>query len=272
LPGSVLKEDAGTWAAIRNGEQEKMDMWDFRNRTLLLTGATGGIGRATAAVFARAGANLILIDVKLGALQEFAKSLSTSGGASTLCVDADVSQFEQCVAATKRGVELFGGIDIVVAGAGIYPEELFATMTSAQWQRTLDVNLTGVYNTIRAALSYMRDGSSVISLSSLAGHKGGSLGHAHYGATKGAILSLTRGLARELAPKIRVNAVSPGIIETPMTRDMLEKFGADRMKETPLGRLGKAEEVASAIAFLASDQASFITGEVLHVNGGIYMD
>ena len=219
------------WTAIRDAKRKEMAMWDFSNRTVLLTGATGGIGRATAELFARAGAKLILIDVKLGALEEFAQSLSTLGGPATLCVEADVSQFEQCVAATKRGVEKFRGIDVVVPNAGIFREQLFATMTPAQWQRTLDVNLTGVYNTIRAALNSMTDNSCVVNLASMAGHKGGSLGYAHYGATKGAIMALTRGLARELAPKIRVNAVSPGVIETPMTKHRLEKSGADILKE-----------------------------------------
>lgn len=248
-----------------------MITWNFADKTLLVTGATGGIGLATAALFAHAGANLVLVDVHASALADAARLLDP-GGTRSLVVAADVTHMPACETAVARASEQFGGIDIVVPSAGIYRDEIFAVMTPAQWRLTMSVNLDGVFNIIRAALPAIRTGGSIINLASRAGHSGGSLGHAHYGATKGAVLALTRGLARELGPKIRVNAVSPGVIQTPMTAEALVTTGEDVLRQTPLARFGTAAEVASAIAFLASDSAAFITGETIHVNGGIYMD
>ena len=248
-----------------------MTVWNFADKTLLVTGATGGIGRATAELFQAAGANLVLVDINPAALIDTAAQLDPTG-AKAITVCADVTQMEACLSAVTSAVERFGGIDVLVPSAGIYRDEMFATMTSEQWRLTMAVNLDGVFNIIRASLPAMRPEGSIINLASRAGHSGGSLGHAHYGATKGGILALTRGLARELGPRIRVNAVSPGVIETPMTAEALMITGDDVIRQTPLARFGTAVEVASAIAFLASAEATFITGETIHVNGGIYMD
>ena len=248
-----------------------MTKWDFADKTVLVTGATGGIGRATAAVFLAAGANLVLIDLDPAALAETAAQLDPAG-AQAVAFSADVTRMEACQSAVAIAVEQFGGVDVLVPSAGIYRDEMFATMTPEQWRLTMSVNLDGVFNIIRASLPAMRPHASIINLASRAGHSGGSLGHAHYGATKGGILALTRGLARELGPMIRVNAVSPGVIETPMTAGALLTTGEDVIRQTPLARFGTAAEVASAIAFLASPDAAFITGETIHVNGGIYMD
>jgi 3-oxoacyl-[acyl-carrier protein] reductase len=248
-----------------------MTAWDFTGKTVLVTGATGGIGRATAALFLACGANLVLLDLDPAALADAAAQLDPAGK-NAVIVDADVTRMEACVSAVASAVERFGGIDVLVPSAGIYRDELFATMTPEQWRLTMAVNLDGVFNIIRAALPAMRPEASIINLASRAGHSGGSLGHAHYGATKGGILALTRGLARELGPKVRVNAVSPGVIETPMTAEALLTTGDEVLRQTPLARFGTADEVASAIAFLASPHAAFITGETIHVNGGIYMD
>jgi 3-oxoacyl-[acyl-carrier protein] reductase len=245
--------------------------WDFTGKTLLVTGATGGIGRATASLFGKSGANLVLVDIDPAVLADVAVSLDPSG-TKTITVATDVTQMTACETAVATAAKRFGGVDILVPSAGIYRDEMFATMTPEQWRGTMAVNLDGVFNIIRAALSAMLPGGSIINLASRAAHSGGSLGHAHYGATKGGILALTRGLARELGPKIRVNAVSPGVIETPMTADALVTTGEEVIRQTPLARFGTADEVASAIAFLASDDAAFITGETIHVNGGIYMD
>lgn len=257
--------------AVSQATAGNVTMWDFAEKTVLVTGATGGIGRAASEMFLAAGANLVLVDINPAALTDTIAQIDPTG-AKAIIVGADVTRMEACVSAVASAVERFGGIDVLVPSAGIYRDEMFATMTPEQWRLTMAVNLDGVFNIIRASLPALRPEASIINLASRAGHSGGSLGHAHYGATKGGILALTRGLARELGPRIRVNAVSPGVIETPMTAEALVTTGDEVIRQTPLARFGTATEVASAIAFLASAEASFITGETIHVNGGIYMD
>ncbi len=143
-------------------------------------------------------------------------------------------------------------------------------MTDEQWRETIGINLDGVFYTCRAIAPLLRDGGAIVNIASMAGHRG-SYQHAHYAAAKGAVLSFSRSLALELAPRIRVNAVSPGLIDTPMVKPLLAARGDELLAATPLKRLGQPEEVARAIAFLCSDWASFITGETLHINGGLYI-
>ena len=246
------------------------EMFNFISKSIFITGAASGIGAAAAEMFYGAGADLLLSDRNLESLRSMVPKLV--GGRGRVIVSAgEVTQFDDCSALADMGQRAFGGIDVVVPCAGIYRDQFFETMTSEQWRHTMAVNLDGVFNTVRAALPVMRDGGSVVMLSSRAGHSGGSLGHTHYGATKGAILALTRGLARELGPRIRVNAVSPGVIDTPMTSADLASQGDELLADIPLRKFGSARDVAGAILFLASEYAGYITGEAIQVNGGIYM-
>ena len=243
---------------------------DFSDRTLLITGACGGIGQSTARVFRARGANVLLADRDPKALQDLAASLSgAQDGVARASIDA--SEASDALRAVALCRERFGGIDFLVTAAGIYRDEPIASMTNEQWRHTLSVNLDGVFNICKAALPVLREASSIVNLTSMAAHCGGSFGHSHYGASKGGVLALTRSLARELGPRTRVNAVSPGIIDTPMTAELMRVRGATVIEQTPLGRCGRPEEIASVIAFLCSDAASFVTGEAIHVNGGLYM-
>jgi len=174
----------------------------------------------------------------------------------------------------------FGGIDHLVHAAGIYPEKLVADMSDDEWHSLMKINLDGSFYICRAVIPYLNEGSSIVTLNedssivtltSVAGQRG-SYAHAHYAASKGALISFSRSLALELAPKTRVNALSPGIIATPMTKDLLAKNEQTLMQNTPLKRLGTAEEVAGGIAFLCSPLAGFITAETLQVNGGLYIN
>lgn len=162
----------------------------------------------------------------------------------------------------------FGHADFLVTGAGVYRDQLVASMSDEQWRETLGINLDGVFFTCRAVAPLLRDGGAIVNIASMAGHRG-SYQHAHYAAAKGAVLSFSRSLALELAPRIRVNAVSPGLIDTPLIRPLLAAKGDELIKATPLKRLGRPEEVARAVAFLCSDWASFVNGETLHINGGL---
>uniref|UniRef100_UPI0035C97790 SDR family NAD(P)-dependent oxidoreductase n=1 Tax=uncultured Sphingomonas sp. TaxID=158754 RepID=UPI0035C97790 len=245
-------------------------MFDFAGKAVLITGAASGIGAACAGMFREAGADLLLCDLNADALEASASSLG--GGTGRVVTTAtDVTDVSACQMLAEMAGPAFGGLDVVVPSAGIYRDELFSTMTAEQWRRTMSVNLDGVFNTISAALPLLRGGGSVVVLSSRAGHCGGSVGHAHYGATKGAILALMRGLARELGPRIRLNAVSPGVIDTPMNEANLSTQGDALLSQIPLARFGSARDVAAAVLFLASDHAAYITGEAIQVNGGIYM-
>lgn len=242
--------------------------FDFSGKTLLLTGANGGIGREIARTFAEAGANLVLADRELAALEAFAAALGGAGRKIAMAMDAaDPASAEALVAAAAQA---FGQIDFVVPAAGIYLAEAFAEMSDAQWRQTLSINLDGVFYLLSRAQNHLSEGSAIVNLTSLAGHRG-AYSNAHYAASKGALTSLTRSLARELGPGTRVNAVAPGIIDTPMIREFLTGRGEISIAQTPLARLGHPSEVAAVVAFLCSEAASFITGETIHVNGGIYM-
>ena len=243
-------------------------MLDFHGKTLLLTGASGGIGREVARIFDMAGADLVLADRDLAPLSDFAATLTGPG--RKLCLPMDAGDPASAQMLVDRSIAEFGRIDHVVPSAGIYLAEPFVEMTDDQWRRTVSVNLDGVFYLLRRVAPHLGAGSSIVNLTSLAAYRG-AFSNAHYGATKGALVSLTRALARELAPNTRVNAVAPGIIETPMTQSLLATRGEASVAQTPLGRLGKPHEIASVIAFLCSDAASFVTGETIQVNGGIYM-
>ncbi|MBL3595399.1 SDR family oxidoreductase [Rhodovulum sulfidophilum] len=242
--------------------------FDFTGRSLILTGANGGIGRAVARIFAQGGAHLLLADRDLAPLEDFAATLPGPG--ARICQQIDAADPDAAQALIDEAVTEFGGIDHIVPSAGIYLAEPFGEMTDAAWRRTLSINLDGVFYLLRRAVPHLREGSSIVTLSSMAAYRG-ALTNAHYGASKGAMVSLTRSLANELGPKTRVNGVAPGIIETPMIGDYMKTRAEATLANTPLKRLGQAEEVAAAIAFLCSDAAGFITGETLQVNGGLHM-
>lgn len=246
-------------------------MSGLTGKVAFLTGANGGIPRATAALFRSLGAHLVLTDLDPAALDAFAATLPAAE-ARILTARVDVTRREEMDEALAMAGREFGGIDILVTGAGLYVEQEVAAMSDEDWRLTLGVNLDGVFHACRAAMPLLRQGGSVVNIASMAGHRG-SVRHAHYAACKAAVLGFTRSIVHELAPRgIRANCVSPGIIATPMTEAIMARNGAALIAATPMRRFGTPEEVASVIAFLASDAAAFVTGETIHVNGGIYMD
>ncbi|WJY69022.1 SDR family NAD(P)-dependent oxidoreductase [Corynebacterium auris] len=230
----------------------------FAGKRALITGAAGGIGAACAEVLAAAGADLILADLRdpeVSGARTFGGDLTDPG------VRADL------VALVAEA----GGIDFFVPAAGIYPESPVTEMTDEAWERVFAVNLSAVFALTRDAAEHLRDGGAVVNFGSIAGARG-SRNHSAYAATKGAITSFTRSIALEFAGRgIRANTVAPGIIETAMSADLVAASGKALLGNTPLGRFGTAREVAEVVAFLCSDAASFITGEVVHVNGGLHM-
>jgi len=243
--------------------------YDFTGRTLFLTGAGGGIPAAIAKLFAASGANLFLTDLHPDSLSVLARDIGDN--ASLAARPLDVSDPDAVTAAAMACQERFGQIDYVVTGAGLYEHGAVDGMSDEVWRRGIAVNLDGVFHTVRAALPHMPVGGAVVNIASMAGHRG-SFGHAPYSAAKGAVLSLTRSLAQEVAGRnIRCNAISPGLIDTPMVRELMQERGGDMLKMTPLGRLGTPEEVAGVAAFLCSESAAFLTAETIHVNGGLYI-
>lgn len=244
-------------------------MFDFTNLASVVTGAASGIGRETARYFHACGASVVLADLDGSAAEATARALDPEGK-RTLAVHYDASRACDAEMLIARSMEAFGRIDHVVANAGIYTNEPASSMTDQVWRRTMEINLDGVFFLCREANRVMLDGS-IVATASASAHVGGSLGHAHYGASKGGVLALVRGLAREFGPRIRVNAVSPGTIDTPMVAENRALLNPDLVASFALRRMGRPEEVASVIAFLCSDAASYVTGETIMVCGGSYM-
>lgn len=245
-------------------------MISFEQKKIIITGATGGIGRATAIKMLNAGAeHIALIDLKLEALLNLKMELGNIN--SRVSIHAlDVSDFQACESTLKDIFNDYGGFDHIVHSAGIYREELVASMTEKDWHFLMRINLDGTFNICRSVYPFLNDNSSIVNLSSMAGHRG-SHSHAHYSASKGAVSSFSKSLALEFSPKTRVNIVAPGIIETTMTTDLVAQKGSFLLNSTPLKRFGTADEVAGVIVFLCSDLASFVNGETIHVNGGLYI-
>ena len=249
-------------------------MYDLKGKTALVTGASRGIGRAIAVALARGGANVALNYAgNEAAAQEALRLVVEAGAPKAKLWRFDVADPAACAKAVEEIVAELGGIHVLVNNAGIAIDQLVMRLKDDDWNRTLQVNLTGNFNLIRAVTRPMMKakGGAIVNLTSVVGEMGNA-GQAAYAAAKAGQIGLTKAVARELASRnIRVNAVAPGYIETDMTAGLADAAKAKLQEMIPLARLGTAEDVANAVAFLASDQASYVTGEVVRVNGGMYM-
>lgn len=245
----------------------------LKDKVALVTGGSRGIGRAAVLALAEAGAKVCINYQRAAQAADDVCAKAHELGVQASVFQADVSRPEEAGAMVEKIVKEFKQVDILVNNAGITRDKSFLKMTKEMWDEVLGVNLNGPFNLCRALLPGMveRGWGRVINISSIVGQTG-NFGQANYSTTKGGIIALTMTLAREVARKgITVNAVAPGFIETDMTKDM-PPAALDSVKlMTPIGRLGRPEEVAAAIRFLASPQASYITGQVIAVNGGMYM-
>ena len=247
-------------------------MFDLTGKTALVTGAAQGIGREIALALATDGADVAICDVNLEAAQKTAGDISAKGRKS-LALKANVAVSAEVNAMIDQVMEKFGRLDILVNNAGITRDGLILRMKDEDWDLVLSINLKGSFLCTRAALKYMskQRAGTVINIASIVGAMGNA-GQANYVASKAGLIGLTKTIAREYANRgITANAVAPGFIDTAMTQALPENVRQELAKQIPMGKLGTPEDVANAVRFLASPWASYITGQVVHVNGGMYM-
>jgi len=246
---------------------------NLTGKVALVTGASRGIGRAIALDLARKGADVVVNYAGNAALAEEVVGMIQEMGRKSMAIQADVANREQVEAMIATTIKEFGALHILVNNAGITRDQLILRMKEEDWDRVLDTNLKGAFHTIKAVTRQMmkqREGR-IINISSVVG-VAGNAGQINYSASKAGLIGLTKTAARELAARnITVNAVAPGYIESDMTDQLSDEIKNELFKQIPLGRLGKPEDVSALVTFLASDAASYITGQVFHVNGGMYM-
>jgi 3-oxoacyl-[acyl-carrier protein] reductase len=241
-------------------------------RVALITGASQGIGRTCALRLAKDGATVVLAARNQEKLNELAAEIITTGG-NAAAFPLDVADEDQVKATVKAAIAQFGKIDILVNNAGITRDQLVMRMKRADWDAVLQTNLTSAYLCIQAVISSMlkQRWGRIINITSVFGQMG-QAGQANYSASKAGLIGLTMAMAREVGSRnITSNAVAPGFIETAMTAVLSDEFKQTAVKQIPLGRVGTPEDVASAVAFLASEDAAYITGHVMNVNGGMLM-
>ena len=251
-------------------------MGRFDARIAVITGAAQGIGFGTATRFAEEGASVAILDLDEGAAAAAAAKLPTSDGASHIGIGCDVADSAAAGAAVERVVAELGGIHVLINNAGVTRDNLLFKMTEDDWDMVMAVHLRGAFNTAKSASKYMTEQKygKIVNLSSRSAL--GNRGQANYSAAKAGIIGFTSTLALELGKfNINVNAVAPGFIETPMTDSTAARVGVDKedfkkgaAAATPLGRVGQPIDIANVVAFFASDESSFVTGQTLHVNGG----
>ena len=241
----------------------------FQDKVVMVTGGAAGIGRVTAEAFAREGAKLAICDVNPDAGEAAANALGPEASFEKVDVASEAAVSAWADAVAKR----YGRIDVLVNNAGITRDALLLRMKEADWDLVLNINLKGAFLCTRAAVRFMAQQRSgrIVNVASVVGVVG-NVGQANYVASKAGLIGLTKTVAREFAARgITVNAVAPGFIETQMTAVLSDKVKEAFLAQIPLGRAGSPEEVAAAVTFLASDQAAYLTGQVLHVSGGMYM-
>lgn len=242
-------------------------------KTVIVTGGATGIGRAVSSLFAETGYNVVIgYNKSIDAANELQSNLSKQGYSVTTH-KCDVTNSNDTNGIVEFAVQKFGKVDVLVCNAGIAQQKLFTDITDEDWSNMINTNLTGCFNCCRAASKVMvsKHSGSIVNISSMWGISGASC-EVHYSASKAGVIGLTKALAKELAPSnIRVNCVAPGVIKT----DMLSSFSDQELEElkveTPLSHLGTPEDIAKAVYFLSSDDASFITGQVLSVDGGFIL-
>lgn len=242
----------------------------LQDKVAIVTGGGQGIGRATAITFAREGAKVVVADMNEQATKAVADEITSSGG-QALPVVVNVTQSESVDAMVQATIDWGGTIDVLVNNAGITKDSRLQKMGEDAWDAVINVNLKGVWLCGKAAsVKMLEQGSgSIINASSIVGRYG-NFGQSNYAATKGGVIAMTQTWAIEMGPKgVRVNAIAPGFTMTPMLETVPQKVLDDISSKTPLRRLGTPEDIANAYLFLASDESSFITGQVIEVSGGI---
>lgn len=254
-----------------NENQARRIQVDLRGKVACVTGAGRGIGRAIALTLGGAGADVACVDVNGAAAEETAQEIRARGQSRAESFVCDVTDSQQVTATVEAVVEKLGGLHILVNNAGITRDGLLLRMKDDQWDAVINVNLRGTFLFTRAAARYLirAGGARVINIASISGLMGNP-GQANYSASKAGVIGFTRTVAKELASRqVTVNAVAPGFIATEMAQALGEQTLEEIKKRTPLGRLGDPQDVADVVLFLASDSASFITGSVIRVDGGL---
>ena len=245
----------------------------LEGKTAIVTGGSRGIGRAIAEVLAARGADVAIADIQFDLAQTTAGEIAAASGQRVIPVQVNVADLEQAKAMVKTVLDEFGKVDILVNNAGITRDDLLMRMKEKDWDDVININLKGAWNCSKAVIRNMmkKRYGRIVNISSVSG-QAGQAGQTNYSASKAGLIGFTKALAREVAARgINVNAVAPGFIPTTLTNDLPDELKETIIAATPMGRMGTPEEIAYAVAFLASDDASYITGQILGVDGGMVM-
>jgi 3-oxoacyl-[acyl-carrier protein] reductase len=240
----------------------------FKDKVVLVTGGSRGIGRATAINFAKEGARVVVNYISNKEAADSAVNEIQKAGSEAIAIKCDVSKKPEVKQMVGEALRHFGKIDILVNNAGIVFDVPFRKRTLEQWQRTLDVNLTGIFLMCKELEPHIKSGGSIINIASTNGIDGYSPGSIDYDVTKAGVIIFSKALSIELAPRVRVNTVAPGWIDTDINKDLPADYVKSETRKIKLGSFGKPEDIAKAVLFLASDDASYITGTTLVVDGG----